>query len=220
VRSLLKEGKGRQYLWEPVYGYILREGLYGVKADLKKLSDDDLRAVSFSMIRAKRIPHVRGTEAEAEKLAARWGADPDQARRAAILHDCTIYLSMEEQLNLCEKYGIVLDRLEQDALKLIHSKSGAALAEHVFGQSREVCDAIRWHTTGRAGMSMLEKIIYLADYTEPGRDFEGVERLRALAQENLDAAVMLGLEMTVREMTGRGLPVHPNTLRALEWLKG
>jgi hypothetical protein len=69
-------------------------------------------------------------------------------------------------------------------------------------------------------MTTLEKVIYLADYMEPSRDFEGVETLRALAEKSLDAAVALGLEMTVREMDERALPVHPNTLKASEWLKG
>ncbi len=220
VRGLLEEGRGCGRLWVPVYGYILREGLYGTHADLKKLSDDDLRAVSFSMIKAKRIPHVQGTEATAVELAMRWGAEPAKARRAAILHDCTKYLALEEQLQLCEKYGILLDSLEQNTLKLLHSKSGAALAGHMFGEPEDVCGAIYWHTTGRAGMNTLEKIIYLADYIEPSRKFDGVERLRALAREDLNAAVMLGLEMTVEEMGERGMPVHPNTAEALDWLKG
>lgn len=220
VRGLLEEGKGRRQLWGPVYGYILRNGLYGTCADLKKLSDDDLRAVSYSMIKAKRIPHVRGTEAVSQELAVRWGADPDKARRAAILHDCTKYLTLDEQLKLCEKYDILLDSLEQRALKLLHAKSGAALASHMFGEPEDVCDAIRWHTTGRAGMTTLEKVIYLADYMEPTREFEGVERLRTLAREDLNAAVMLGLEMTIEEMDERGQPVHLNTAEALEWLKG
>jgi nicotinate-nucleotide adenylyltransferase len=220
LRNVLGAGKGTNGLWLPVYGYILKHGLYGTHADLKRLTDDELRAVSYSMIKAKRIPHVRGTEKAAVELARRWGADPKKARRAAILHDCTKYLNIAEQLKLYEKYDILLDSLERRALKLIHSKTGAALAGYVFGEPEDVCEAIRWHTTGKADMTTLEKVIYLADYIEPNRDFEGVEDLRALAEKDLDAAVTLGLRMTVREMDERGLPVHPNTLRALEWLKG
>jgi len=220
LRKQLREGKGQSFLCSSVYGYILREGLYRTGADLKRLSDDDLRAVSYSMIKAKRIPHVRGTESTSQELATRWGADPHKAQRAAILHDCTKYLTLDEQLKLCEKYDILLDSLERQALKLIHSKSGAALARYVFGETEDVCDAIRWHTTGRAGMSTLEKVIYLADYIEPNRNFDGVEHLRVLAREDLNAAVRLGLEMTIKEMGERGLPVHPNTAKALECLKG
>ena len=212
-----KTGEG---LWPPVWGYILREGLYGVERPLRGLSDADLRAVSCSMIRAKRIPHVLGCEEEAVRLARRWGANENHARRAAILHDCTKYLDLEEQLRICAQYGIEPDDMEQKALKLLHSKTGAALAKHWFGERSEVCQAICWHTTGRADMTLLEKILYIADYMEPTRDFDGVERLRDLAYTDLDTAVLLGTEMTVEEMRGYGSPVHPNTLAARDFLKG
>lgn len=220
LREQLRQGSGSSALWAPVYGYILQNRLYGTCTDLKKLTDEQLRAVSYSMIRAKRIPHVRGTEQTAVALAERWGADSGKARRAAILHDCTKYLTLAEQLKLCEKYDILLDSLEREAVKLLHAKSGAALARHVFGEPEPVCEAIRWHTTGKENMTVLEKVIYLADYMEPSRSFDGVESLRTLAWEDLDAAVALGLRMTVDEMEERGNPVHPNTLKALKWLKG
>ena len=218
LRSLLAAGAGRDYLPPAVYGYILMHQLYGTRADLTRLSDGDLRCCSYSMIRAKRIAHVKGTEEEAERLARRWGADPVLARRAGILHDCTKYLEMDEQLKLCEKYDILLDDLERQTVKLLHSKTGAAIAEHVFGEPPEECQAIFWHTTGKADMKLLEKVLYIADYMEPNRDFPGVERLRALAYRDLDAAVLLGCEMSIQEMAERKLPVHPNTLRARDWL--
>lgn len=207
-------------LWPPVWGYILQNGLYGMSADLRKLDEADLRAVSYSMIRAKRIAHVQGTEQEAVSLARRWGANEVHARRAAILHDCTKYLTLEEQLRLCERYQVKLDDMERVAVKLLHSKTGAALAEHLFGEEEEICQAICWHTTGKASMSLLEKILYIADYMEPTRDFEGVERLRKLAYQDLDAAVLLGTEMTIEEMVRYGNPIHPNTLAARDYLKG
>ena len=219
LRELLARGEGQQYLPPAVYGYIIRRGLYGVHWDLRRLPDPELRACSYSMIKAKRIAHVQGTEGEAARLARRWGADETHARRAAILHDCTKYLDMEEQLQLCRKYGIVLDDLEQQAVKLLHSKTGACVARDVYGVSDDIYDAIFWHTTGKADMSLLEKILYIADYMEPTRDFPGVERLRALAYEDLDAAVCLGCEMSIEEMAERGLPVHPNTVKARDWLK-
>ena len=107
------------------------------------------------MVRAKRIPHIRGTEEEAVRLARRWGADEELARRAAILHDCTKYLELDEQLALCRKYGVELDELEQRAVKLLHSKTGACIAKHVFGETEAVYQAIFWHTTGKADMSLL-----------------------------------------------------------------
>ena len=212
-----RQGTG-EGLWPPVWGYILRQGLYGVSSDLKGLTDADLRAVSYSMIRAKRIAHVKGTEEEAVRLARRWGADEEYARRAAILHDCTKYLELDEQLALCAQYGVELDDMERGAVKLLHSKTGSALARYVFGEPEEVWQAICWHTTGKADMTLLEKILYIADYMEPTRDFEGVEKLRALAYVDLDAAVLLGTEMSVEEMQQRGNLIHPNTLAARDCL--
>ena len=212
-----RQGTG-EGLWPPVWGYILRQGLYGVSRSMTALNDADLRAVSYSMIRAKRIAHVRGTEEEAVRLARRWGANEEHARRAAILHDCTKYLDLEEQLALCEQYHVALDDMERKAVKLLHSKTGAALARFVFGEPEEVWQAIYWHTTGKADMTLLEKVLYIADYMEPTRDFEGVEKLRKLAYTDLDAAVLLGAEMSVEEMAGRGSPIHPNTLAARDFL--
>lgn len=218
IRAELATGRDPQSLDPSVYGYILRNRLYGVEADLKHLTWEQLRAASYSMIKAKRIPHVQGIEEEAVKLAQRWGADEEEARAAAILHDCTKYLNLEEQLQLCEKYGILLDNVEQNTLKLLHSKTGAAVARAVYGVSDSVYEAIFWHTTGKADMTLLEKVIYIADYMEPSRDFEGVERLRDLAYQDLDAAVLLGLKMTVEEMRQEGYPVHYRTLEARDWL--
>ena len=223
LRQSLESGERelpRQCLAPSVYGYILRRGLYGARADLKHLDWPELRACSYSMVYAKRLAHIRGIEEESVRLARRWGADEDQARTAAILHDCTKYLSMEEQLALCSRYQISLDPLEQRTVKLLHAKTGAWIARDVYGVSDPVFEAIYWHTTGKGNMTLLEKIIYLADYMEPSRSFEGVERLRELACTDLDAAVLLGLDMTAEEMERRGKELHPRTLEASNWLKG
>ncbi len=219
LRELLAKGEGRKYLYPAVYGYILMNGLYGTHADLKHLDIPELRACSYSMVMQKRVRHIRGTEEEAVRLARRWGADENHARRAGILHDCTKYLELDEQLELCEKYGVELDELEHRAVKLLHSKTGACIARHVFGEPDEVFHAIFWHTTAKENMTTLEKILYVADYMEPNRDFDGVERLRQLAYSDLDAALLLGVETTIQEMKDRRLPVHQSTLRAQAWLR-
>ncbi|MEA4954860.1 MAG: bis(5'-nucleosyl)-tetraphosphatase (symmetrical) YqeK [Pseudoflavonifractor sp.] len=218
LRAQLARGGGAQALPRAVYGYILRMGLYGTHADLRRLTNDELRACSLSMVYAKRHAHILGVEEEAVRLARRWGADEESARRAGILHDCTKYLGLEQQLQICAEYGIVLDDLERGSVKLLHSKTGAALAKHLYGQPEEIYQAIFWHTTGKADMTLLEKIIYLADYMEPNRDFPGVEKLRKLCYENLDAALLLGLKMSIEELCERGVPIHKNTQGALDWL--
>ena len=220
LREKLKAGQGSRFLAPAVYGYILREGLYHTGADLKHLSLEQLRPVALSYLKHKRIPHVLGTEQEAVRLAERYGADVEKARVAALLHDCTKKLTMEEQMELCRKYGIQLDELEQKALKLLHAKTGAAIARDVFGVDDDIYTAIWYHTTGHANMTKLEKIIYLADYIEPSRDFPGVEELRSVCYEDLDKGLLKGLEMTIEEMTAMGNPVHHATIEARDALKG
>ena len=216
LRELLAKGGGREFLPEAVYGYILREKLYGTDTDLKRLSLDDLRCVSYSMVYARRLAHIRGCEEEAARLANRWGADEEKMRRAAILHDCTKYLSLEEHLAVCDRYGVALEALERATDKLLHAKSGAALARYVFGQEPDVCQAICYHTTARAGMSLEEKILYVADYMEPNRDFPEVEELRRLAYTDLDKAVGMGAALSVREMSQRDKALHRDTQGAYE----
>jgi len=214
IRNALIQGEGQNYLHETIYGYILRERLYGTFSDLTRLTNDELRCVSYSMVKAKRLPHIRGTEMTAVELALRWGGDPDKMRKAAILHDCTKYATREEHLAICARYGIELDELEKSSEKLLHSKSGAALAKYVFGQDDEVFTAILYHTTGRGNMTVAEKILYLADYMEPCRKFPGVEEMRILAEDSLDKAVLMGVRMSIQEMLERNRIVHTNTLEA------
>lgn len=217
VRAALAAGRGSELVPEAVWGYIRREHLYGTQADLKHLTVEELRPIAMSYLKPKRMPHVLGAAEEAARLARRYGADETQARVAGLLHDCTKKLDMAEQLALCGQYGIVLDPLEQKALKLLHAKTGAAIARHVYGVDDAVYQAILYHTTGRAGMSLLEKILYLADYIEPSREFANdpdVVRLRETVYEDLDRGLLLGLTMTIDEMVGMGNPVHHDTLDA------
>ena len=103
-------------------------------------------------------------------------------------------------------------------MKLQHAITGAEIARDVFGVSDAVYEAIRWHTTGKADMTTLEKVIYLADYIEPTRDFPGVEELRRAVYEDLDRGLLRGLEMSIQEMENWGNPVHEDTLRARDFL--
>ena len=217
LRELLPQGQGREFLPQAVYGYILREKLYGTNADLKHLSLEDLRCVSYSMVFAKRLAHIRGCEEEAAKLARRWGADEERMRRAAILHDCTKYLTLQEHLDICEKYGVELCPLERATDKLLHAKSGAALAKHVFGVDDGIYDAILYHTTARGGMSLEEKLLYIADYMEPNRGFPEVGELRRLAYTDLDGAVGMGASLSMQEMVCRDKELHHDTLAAYEF---
>ena len=94
------------------------------------------------------------------------------------------------------------------------------MAKYIFGEPDDVYNAIFCHTTGKPGMTTFDKIIYLADYMEPNRDFDGVEEMRRLVWEDLDKAMLLGLEMSVEDLTQRGVPVHRNTQGTLDELRG
>ena len=220
IRKGLRHGEGEEYLLPAVYGYILRHGLYGTAADLKHLTIGELRPVAMSYLKRRRVPHVLGTEETAARLARRYGAEEESARRAALLHDCTKRLSAGEQLELCRHYHIDLDEYEQREAKLLHAKTGAAVARDVFGVSDEIYWAIWWHTTGKADMTLLEKILYLADYMEPTRDFCDLRELRRLAFEDLDRALLLGFTMAVEDLSDQGMALHPNSVYARDYLKG
>ena len=212
IRKALTQRRGNELLTDAVYAYIIRYRLYGAQVNL-----DWLREKAYTMLKPRRIPHVRGCEAEAVRLAERWGCDPEKAAEAAILHDCTKKVDLPGQLALCAAYGLDADPVERESDKLLHAKTGAAFARSEYGCDDDVTEAIRWHTTGRPDMTLLEKIVYIADYIEPNRDFDGVDRLRALAYEDLDRALLMGLEMSLEDIRARGNPVHEATLSALAW---
>ncbi len=214
IRERLRARSGTDLLQEDVYREIIRVRLYAAQPELRWL-----REQAYAMISSKRIAHVAGCESEAVTLARHWGEDPESAAEAGILHDITKGLSYREQLKLCEKYAIICDDDELKAPKLLHARTGAAMARELFGVPDSVYDAIRWHTTGRPDMTLLEKIIYIADYIEPTRDFPGVEAVRALAYDDLDGAMLTGLRQTIEEIREGGTEPYIDTLNAFTWLE-
>lgn len=213
LRASLKERRGAVYIGNEVYAYIIKRGIYGAKPDFEWL-----RSQAYTMLKPSRIPHVRGCEEEAVRLARRWGADEACAREAAILHDITKKCDLDEQLLLCEKYGIIIENAKEKEKKLFHALTGAAIARYEFHMPEPVYSAIRWHTTGKEDMTLLEKVIYMADYIEPNRDFDGVAELRTLAYTDLDAAMILGLQMSIEDLLAKGITPDVMSQRAMEWL--
>ena len=214
IRRLLPRRLGRELLPGVVFARIVKNGDYAAKPDFPWL-----REQSYAYLSPKRIPHVQGCEWEAVRLAKRWGESEEDAAEAGILHDITKKLVLSEQLILSEKYGIINDTYETANVKLLHAKTGAALARDLFNISDRVYSAIRWHTTGKPDMTLLEKIIYMADYIEPNRDFQGVDKLRKLAYEDLDAAMVLGLKMSLEDIRSYGAEPYEVTVSAYEWYK-
>ena len=207
------------FLPEPVAAYIQMNNLYSTGRNCRHLSMEQLEKTVVGLLKENRVKHVLGCRDTAVELARRWGADETDAARAGLLHDITKALDGPLQLTLCEEYGIILDAFSSHNPKTLHALTGSLVARRIFGENDAVVNAIRHHTTGKANMKLLEKIIYVADYMEPNRDFPGVDKLRALAFTDIDAALQLGLQMTVNMLKEQGREISPESMEALSWLK-
>lgn len=170
---------------------------------------------SRSLLSDSRFDHSRCVSEEAGRLAEQYGADAAKARAAGMLHDICKEMTPEEQLKIVGRFGIMMNETEKQAQKLYHAISGAAYAEHVIGvKDPEILGAIRWHTSGRAGMTLLEKVVFTADFISADRDYPGVEEMRRLAQTSLEEAMLFGISYTVTELMEHRLPVDIHTAQA------
>ena len=218
MRRLLAFRCAGEFLPEGVLDYIRENRLYDTRAAWKNLPMEELEKVVISLLNPNRVAHVLGCRDTAVELAKHWGADPTDAARAGILHDITKAIDGPLQLTLCDAYGKILSDFSKRYPKTLHALTGSLVAQRIFGENENVVSAIEHHTTGRANMTLLEKIIYVADYMEPNRNFPGVERLRDLAYTDMDAALKLGLEMTLEHLKRQGNEVSPESREALAWL--
>lgn len=158
-----------------------------------------------------RYQHTLGVMETAIALARRYGADEKKAETAAIFHDYAKFRPKEEMKEIIRTQGFSQDLLRFNA-ELWHAPAGTYLVEKEAGiKDREILDAIRYHTSGRPGMSLLEKIIYLADYIEPGRHFPGVEEVREMAKKNLDKALIQSVKNTILFLMKKNQTVYPET---------
>ena len=172
-------------------------------------------------LKPSRYQHTLGVVETAERLATKHGCDLLNARYAAFLHDCAKCMDEDEQIQICQKYGVSLSESELDNHALIHAKSGVVVARTQYGvESEEILHAIAYHTTGCVGMSLLDKIIYIADYIEPGRDkAPRLDELRREAFEDIDVALYHILEDTVSYLKSSGKPIDKTTFETYEYYK-
>ena len=216
LRRMLVFDCAAPFLSEKVHSYILENKLYGTGESYKNLPLPELEKVVCSLVKPNRVAHILGCRDTAVELAKKWGADESDAARAGLLHDITKALDGPLQLTLCDQYGMELDDFSRAYPKTLHAHTGAMVAERIFGENESVVSAIHSHTTGKAGMNILEKIIYVADYMEPNRDFDGVEALREAAFTDIDKALKLGLEMTISLLRKEGKTISKESLEALQ----
>lgn len=178
-------------------------------------SPETLRAAVEKRVSPKRFAHTLGCERLAVQMAKKYGVQESLIRTAAILHDCTKALSDEEQLTLCKKWNIITDYGEEHFSQLIHADTGAETAVREFHMPETVAEVIRTHTVGAPEMSDAQKILYVADLCEETRTYEGAERLRALALEDLELAYTEGLKRTVAFLREQGKEPYYVTVQAL-----
>lgn len=183
------------------------------------LSEQEISQRLERMLTPKRYRHSLGVQATAIELASLYGADVYKASIAGLIHDCAKDLNADQIHALIKKYGLALDEIYLNQLELVHAPLGAAIARDLFDiQDEDILNAVRYHTTGRVAMSLLEKIIYLSDYIEPGREFDGVKEIRQEARQDLDEAVIMAMDSTIIYVIKRKGLLHPNTINARNYL--
>lgn len=191
---------------EIVSQYIFEKQLYTNKPSI-------IKEKLFGMQNDKRYNHTIGVTNTAIELAERYDEELFDAQIAALLHDCAKCYSDNEQIRLCNKYGIAISDSEKNNPSLLHAKLGAYLAENEYEiHSKRILDAIRWHTTGRPKMTKLDKIIYIADYIEPSRNkAPNLAKIREIALVNLDECLYEILKATLKYLNGCGEIIDPMT---------
>lgn len=163
----------------------------------------------------KRYEHSLCVADEAKRLALKYGGDVEKCFKAGLLHDITKNISDSDHLKIFETFGIILSRIENDAKKLWHAMSGAAYLKYVLGETdEEIIDAVRFHTTAKADMSLTAKILYLADFTSKDRDYPDVDKIRRLVDISLDSALVYALQYSISDLVESKKPIHPDTLEA------
>ncbi len=182
----------------PVADYIYRHGLY----------DDETEAIHLRLkrdLKQKRFAHTMGVVEKATKLAIKWGASLENARLAALLHDCAKYVEDETKLALCAKYDVSVSDIEKKNTELLHAKAGALYAYETYGiKNPDVLSAIYYHTTGKPNMSLLEQIIFVSDYIEPGRKHsDKLPEYRKLAKKDLNKVTAYILKDTLEYLESK-----------------
>lgn len=161
----------------------------------------------------RRLIHSINVAKEACRLAQMYGADPEKAQLAGILHDITKETPFDEQLQIINSFGIILSDVQLSSPKLWHGISGSVYINRELEiYDKDVLNAVRYHTTGRKGMSLLEKVIFVADFTGAERDYNGVEIMREKSNRSLEEAIMFGVSFSISDLLSRSMTIDENTV--------
>ena len=180
-----------------------------------KTDYEALKAILQKRLNEKRYYHSLCVADEAKRLAEKYGGDSEKSYLAGLLHDITKNAPDEEHLQIFKEFGIILSDVEQNAKKLWHAMSGALYVKNILEiNDPEIIDAIRFHTTAKADMSLLAEILYLADFTSKDRDYEDVDVIREYVDESLEKAFVYALEYSITDLVNQGRAIHPDTVQA------
>jgi predicted HD superfamily hydrolase involved in NAD metabolism len=182
-------------------------------------SEDKIKKYLKENLNEKRYIHSIMVSETAEKLASVYGADSSKARLSGLVHDSAKNLRNGDLINLAKLEGLEIDDVSLNTPQLLHGIAGAVIARETMGiEDEDIFNAVRYHTTGRINMSLLEKIIYISDYVEPSRSFPGVEALRELVSVNLDKALLKAFDVTIEFVISKGELLHKDTIEARNYL--
>lgn len=161
----------------------------------------------------KRYEHSINVEFEAIKLAQIYGCDVEKARVAGIAHDFAKFYSSNDLIKIAQNYGIQIDEIQYNSPQLLHGQVASQICMDKYEvKDQDILNAIRYHTTGRKGMTLLEKIIFLADVIEPGRNFPGINDIRELATRDIEGSLLLACNYTLIFITEQNFLIHPLTI--------
>lgn len=170
-------------------------------------------------LKESRYIHTLGVAECSVKLAALNGVDEKRTEIAALIHDSAKYMDIDKQIDIIKSHGIEIDEVMKESPQLLHGVTASILGKELMGiDDDEILSAVRYHTTGKKDMTTLEKILYIADYIEPNRDFPGVDDIRKVTFENLDKGVLSGLSNSIIYVVKQGKLIHPLSLEARNYL--
>ena len=176
----------------------------------------EIEGIIQTKLSKKRFLHSLGVRDEAKKLAVKYGANSEKVAIAGLIHDCCKELTPEQSLELHNEYGLPHDSILMYNTGLLHGPLGAEYARRHFEiNDEEILSAVRCHTTGKTDMSIMDKILYIADYIEPTRkNYVWLKAMRALAYEDIDAAVVYGLNISIAHVIEKNEPIYQDTIDA------
>lgn len=214
VRQWVSQGKDVTPLVpEKVAAYIQEQGIYRKGWDPMDYSQYEREVKTH--LTEKRFYHSQCVAEEAARLAQRYGANVEKARLAGILHDIMKDTPPEEQLKILTDSGIILTNTQRRNRKLWHALCGAAYIRQRLGVTDpEIIAAVECHTSGKGNMTLLEKVLFVADYISADREYPGVEDMRQAANRSLEEAMVEGIRFTVDELMGQGMPVAAESIDA------